>query len=66
MLSDLLLDIRFHIASFDEDVWYLFYKHFDDFKLLTTQSIPLFIQLFTKKILLDDRIEYRLLGLLPL
>ncbi len=58
MLSDLLLDVRFHIASFDEDVWYLFYKHFDDFKLLT----PLFRQFFTKKKKVYDRIEYRLLG----
>ncbi len=64
MLSDLLLDVRFHIASFDEEVWYLFYKHFDDFKLLSLRSISLFAQLFTKKILLDDRIEYRLLGYL--
>ncbi len=62
MLSDLLLDVRFHIATFDEEVWYFFYKHFDDFKLLTCHSIPLFIQLFTKKHLFDNRIEYRLLG----
>ncbi len=64
MLSDLLLDVRFHIASFDEEVWYLFYKHFDDFKLLTCQSRSLFTQLFTKKRLYDNRIEYRLLGYL--
>ncbi len=62
MLSDLLLDVRFHIASFDEEVWYLFYKNFDDFKLLTCQSIPLFKSLFTKKCPFDNRVEYRLLG----
>ncbi len=64
MLSNLLFDIRFHIATFDEEVWYLFYKHFDDFKLFTCRSIPLFTQLFTKKILFNDRIEYTLLGYL--
>ncbi len=62
MLSDLLLDIRFHIATFDEDVWYLFYKHFDDFKLLACRSISFFKKLFTKKILFSNQIEYRLLG----
>ncbi len=62
MLSDLLLDVRFHIASFDEKVWYLFYKHFDDFKLLTFQSRSFFWQLFTKKHLCANRIEYSLLG----
>src|SRR4029078_8301974 len=57
----LILDIKINIASLDEEVWYIMYKYDDEFKKYTQQS-NLCAQLFTKKIILNNRIEYRLLG----
>jgi hypothetical protein len=61
---DLLLDIKTIIAAYDQEVWYLLYRHDQEFHdyAVTSHAISWFIELFTVKMVGLDHIEYRLLG----
>ncbi len=57
-MNELILDIKIAIAEKDADVWWLFYKYFNDFKSYTRQYINHYCQLFTNTIRLNHCTKY--------
>src|SRR5580704_8843778 len=58
------LDAKYHIAQYDQEVWFFFYLHDEQFKTLisTPYYINIFINLFTVKIKDYYSIKYKLFG----
>ena len=66
IVDELIIDIIILIAQHDETLWYLLYRHNDDFRRYATSScgILTFVQNFTKISRPYDGEETRLLGYL--
>jgi hypothetical protein len=61
---DLLLDIKTVIAAYDQEVWYLLYRHDQEFHdyAVTGRAISRFVELFTVKTVKLHSTKYRLFG----
>ncbi len=57
-MENLILDVKISIAEKDQEVWWLFYKYFDDFKSYTRQYMSHYCQLFTRIIHMDHCTKY--------
>ncbi len=57
-MENLILDIKISIAEKDQEIWWLFYKYFDDFKNYTRVYTSHYCQLFTKTIIKDNCTHY--------
>ncbi len=61
-MENLILDIKISIAEKDQEIWWLFYQYFDDFKSYTKRYTSHYCQLFTKTIRLNQRTHYHYLN----
>jgi hypothetical protein len=63
-MDSLLLDIKTIIAAYDQEVWYILYRHDQEFHdyAVTDQAISRFVELFTVKTVDPHSTNYQLFG----